>query len=51
VVIDLPALEKQNYRVLLDDLLEEHGVIRHDAARLARLLVNEFLVAGRPDKR
>jgi uncharacterized cofD-like protein len=44
VVVDLPLLNKQRVRVILDSLLEEHGVIRHDSKRLARLLVEEFLV-------
>jgi uncharacterized cofD-like protein len=43
VVIDLPELRKLGYRVVLDNLLEEHGVIRHDPRRLARLLLEEFL--------
>ncbi len=30
-------------RCLLDNLLEEHGVVRHDAARLAQLLIEEFV--------
>jgi len=28
---------------VLDNLLEEHGVIRHNPDRLARLLFEEFL--------
>src|SRR5689334_19652831 len=44
VVVDLPILHKHNVRVVLDSLLEEHGVIRHDSNRLARLLLEEFLV-------
>jgi len=44
VVIDLPILQRQKVRVILDSLLEEHGVIRHDSNRLARLLLEEFLV-------
>lgn len=44
VIVDLPLLKKQSVRVILDSLLEEHGVIRHDSKRLARLLVEEFLV-------
>jgi uncharacterized cofD-like protein len=44
VIVDLPLLKKQRVRVILDSLLEEHGVIRHDSKRLARLLVEEFLV-------
>jgi uncharacterized cofD-like protein len=39
-------LEKLGLRVVSEDLLEEHGVIRHDPRRLARLLVDEFLSAG-----
>ena len=43
VAIDIPNLQKLGYRVILDNLLEEHGVIRHNPARLARLLLEEFL--------
>jgi uncharacterized cofD-like protein len=43
VVVDLLELKKLGFRVILDHLLEEHGVIRHNARRLARLLVEEFL--------
>ncbi|HTQ62510.1 MAG TPA: YvcK family protein [Candidatus Solibacter sp.] len=43
VDIDLPELQKSGYRVILDNLLEEHGVIRHNPQRLARLLLEEFL--------
>ncbi len=43
VAIDLPELQKLGFRVVLDNLLEEHGVIRHNARRLARLLLEEFL--------
>jgi hypothetical protein len=43
VAIDSPALHKLGYRVVLDDLLEEHGVIRHNAKHLADLLVEQFL--------
>jgi len=45
VVVDLPTLQKLGVRVVLDSLLEEHGVIRHDSGRLARLLLEEFLVS------
>jgi len=30
-------------RCLLDDLLDEHVVVRHDAARLSKLLIEEFV--------
>jgi uncharacterized cofD-like protein len=43
VAVDLPALQKLGFRVLLDNLLEEHGVIRHNHNRLAGLLKEEFL--------
>jgi len=43
VAVDLPELQTLGYRVILDNLLEEHGVIRHNPRRLARLLVEEFL--------
>jgi uncharacterized cofD-like protein len=43
VVIDLAALSKLNVRVILDNLLEEHAVIRHNTRRLSKLLLEEFL--------
>jgi uncharacterized cofD-like protein len=43
VAIDLPALQKLGFRVILDNLLEEHAVIRHHTRRLSRLLLEEFL--------
>jgi uncharacterized cofD-like protein len=45
VLVDLNELQKLGYRVILDNLLEEHGVIRHNPRRLARLLLEEFLSA------
>jgi uncharacterized cofD-like protein len=48
VAIDIPDLQKLGYRIVLDNLLEEHGVIRHNPARLARLLLEEFLSGSRP---
>jgi hypothetical protein len=45
VIADLPELQKQGVRVILDSLLEEHGVIRHDSERLAHLLLEEFLLS------
>ena len=47
VAVNLAALQKLGFRVILDNLLEEHGVIRHDAKRLAKLLLEEFLVSRR----
>jgi uncharacterized cofD-like protein len=43
VAVDIPDLQKLGYRVVLDNLLEEHGVIRHNPKRLALLLLEEFL--------
>src|SRR5262249_4412554 len=43
VAIDLRSLQGLGYRAILDNLLEEHGVIRHNPSRLARLLLEEFL--------
>ena len=43
VAVDIPNLQKLGYRLILDNLLEEHGVIRHNPTRLARLLLEEFL--------
>lgn len=43
VGVDLPALQGLGCRVILDDLLDEHGVLRHNARRLSRLLLEEFL--------
>jgi len=47
VLPETGPLEKLGVRVVSENLLEEHGVIRHDARRLARLLVDEFLSGGR----
>lgn len=43
VAVDLSALQELGCRVILDDLLEEDGVLRHDSRRLSRLLLEEFL--------
>ena len=43
VVVDLPGLRNLGCRVILDDLLEEHGVLRHNTERLSQLLLEEFL--------
>jgi uncharacterized cofD-like protein len=43
VAIDISALQKLGFRVILDNLLEEHSVIRHHTKRLSRLLLEEFL--------
>jgi hypothetical protein len=43
VACDVKELQKLGVRVVSDDLLEEHGVIRHNSRRLARLLLEEFV--------
>ncbi|MGB2623758.1 MAG: YvcK family protein [Candidatus Acidiferrum sp.] len=43
VAIDLPKIQELGYRLVLDNLIEEHAVIRHNPRRLARLLLEEFL--------
>jgi uncharacterized cofD-like protein len=43
VVVDLPTLQKLGFRVIQDNLLDEHTVIRHNTRRLARLLLDNFL--------
>ncbi|PYT78806.1 MAG: hypothetical protein DMG40_19195 [Acidobacteria bacterium] len=43
VTVDLHALRNLGCRVLLDDLVEEHGVLRHNAQRLSQLLLEAFL--------
>jgi uncharacterized cofD-like protein len=43
VAVNLGELQKLGYRVILDNLLEEHGVIRHNPDRLSQLLFEEFL--------
>ncbi len=43
VRVDMAHLQRIGVRCLLDNLLEEHGVVRHDSARLSQLLVEEFV--------
>ena len=43
VTVDIYSLQKLGYRVILDNLLEEHGVLRHNPAALSQLLFEEFL--------
>lgn len=43
VRLDIPELHSLGVRCLLDNLLEEHGVVRHNASRLAQLLIEEFV--------
>jgi uncharacterized cofD-like protein len=43
VRVDVQDLQRVGVRCLLDNLLEEYGVVRHDATRLAQLLIEEFV--------
>lgn len=43
VRVDIPELQRIGVRCLLDNLLEEHGLVRHNSAHLARLLIEEFV--------
>lgn len=47
VRVDVPEIQKLGCRLILDNLLEEHNVIRHNPRRLARLLLEEFLSSRR----
>jgi uncharacterized cofD-like protein len=47
VLLDRDEILKTKVRLIADNLLEEHGVLRHNSARLARLLVEEFLFTSR----
>jgi uncharacterized cofD-like protein len=42
VMVDADSLRKSRVQLLLGNLLQEHDKIRHDSARLARLLLEEF---------
>ena len=44
VQIDRANIAKMHVRLFDDNLLEEHGVIRHNSARLAGLLIDKFLL-------
>jgi uncharacterized cofD-like protein len=50
VRVDIADLQRIGVRCLLDNLLEEHGVVRHNATRLSQLLFEEF-VERRPSGR
>jgi uncharacterized cofD-like protein len=43
VGVDIQDLQRIGVRCLLDNLLEEHGVVRHNAARISQLLIEEFV--------
>jgi uncharacterized cofD-like protein len=43
VEVDRDKISRMKVKLLLDNLLEEHGVIRHNSPRLADLLVEQFL--------
>jgi len=43
VRVDIEELQQMGLRCILDDLLEEDGVARHNPDRLTRLLLEEFI--------
>jgi uncharacterized cofD-like protein len=45
---DLADLQRLGCRCMFDGLVEEHGVVRHDASRLAKVLVEEFIERSAP---
>ena len=47
VATDICELEKLGLRCVDGNLLEEHAVVRHDSARLAKMLVEEFVIQKR----
>jgi uncharacterized cofD-like protein len=49
VRVDVGELQRLGLRCLLDNLLDEHGVVRHDSERLSQLLIEEF-VRRRPTR-
>jgi len=48
VIVDRDDVRKMNVRLITGNLAEEHGVLRHNSARLARLLVDTFLLPNSP---
>jgi len=48
VAVDVAGLRNFGCRVVLDDLLEEHGVLRHNTRRLSELLLQKFLHKQKP---
>ena len=51
VPMNILDLQKLGYRIVLDNLLEEHGVIRHNPGRLAKLVLEEFLSGSHSARR
>ena len=47
VTADVSELEKLGLRCVDGNLLEEHAVVRHDSAKLAKMLVEEFVMKRR----
>jgi uncharacterized cofD-like protein len=43
VSADVTQLERMGLRCVADNLLEQHGKVRHSSARLARLVLREFI--------
>jgi len=43
VLIDRPELQRMGLQCVFANLLEVHGVVRHDSSRLASLLIEKFI--------
>ncbi len=43
VELDVQELQRMGLRCVFDNLLEEHGLVRHNSERLTRLLLEEFV--------
>lgn len=46
VLLDRENVLKTKVQLITGNLVEEHGVLRHNSPRLARLVLNEFLLSG-----
>ena len=49
VHVDIQELQRLGVRCLLDNLLEEHGVVRHNSSRLAQVVIEEFVERRPPN--
>jgi hypothetical protein len=43
VAVDFAELQRMGLQCVFDNLLEVHGVVRHNSDRLASLLLREFV--------
>jgi uncharacterized cofD-like protein len=50
VQADVTQMEKMGLRCISDNLMEEHGKVRHDGRRLAELVLREFISKPQPPR-